>query len=408
MKKILSLALFVGVVGLANAQKANVDAAKKLAGKTDKIEEARSYIQQAIANPETLVQADTYKVAGDVEWKAYDSQMKRLEYNPSDKNVDPLAMAQQLLNGYKYYMQVLPLDSLPNEKGEIKPKYVKGILSDIAKKYPGFERAAMTFYQNGNLFPEAYEAFYLAGEIPGNPRFGKSAPQVADSTRAMNFYNAGQCAYGVNPPHLLEAAKAFGNARKLGYRDEKDPTLIYLYELTCLQRKLQEEPQNEAIKQHIRSLSEDGLKEFGPSKMIFMRNIIYPLLEDEKYDEAIALLNKYITEYPESGDVLGLRAYVYGRMGNEDACIEDYTKAVNMPGVDYATLQNAADKLYRTGVERFNTVELYDKAARNAIKTNFFEKALEIARQSKAVSPDNPDIDRIIENCEYALDTYFK
>lgn len=408
MKKILTLALCATVATASFAQKATVDAAKKLAGKVDKIEEARTLIQEAIANPETAKEADTYKVAGDIEWKAYDNQRYKLSLNPQDPKVDPLMMANNLLNGYKYYLQVLPLDSLPNAKGEIKPKYSKGIISDIAKKYDGFEQAAMVFYQNQQLFPEAYEAFYLAGEIPGMAMLGKNAPQVPDTIRATAFYNAAQCAFGSNPPHLREAAQGFKNARNLGYREGNNPYDIYLYELSCWQRALQDNPDDIEAKQNVRQLSEDGLKEYGPSQMIFMRNIIYPLLEDNKNDEAIALLNQYCAEYPTNGDVIGLRAYVNGRIGNEEASLADYLKAVEMPGVDYATLQNAADKLYRTGVEKFNTIDLGDRVARNDIKVNYFEKALNIAKQSKELYPSNTDVDRIIDNLEYALSEYFK
>lgn len=52
MKKFLTFALCMAAVGSMSAQKAVVDQAQKLAGKSDKISEARALINQAIANPE--------------------------------------------------------------------------------------------------------------------------------------------------------------------------------------------------------------------------------------------------------------------------------------------------------------------------------------------------------------------
>lgn len=53
MKKILTFALCLAAAGSISAQKQVVDQANKLAGKNDKITEARDLIKQAAANPET-------------------------------------------------------------------------------------------------------------------------------------------------------------------------------------------------------------------------------------------------------------------------------------------------------------------------------------------------------------------
>lgn len=96
MKKLLFIALCTAAVGSVSAQKANVDAAKKLAGKIDKIEEARALIKEAIANPETKDQANTYVIASDIELKAYDKAKKGLGLN--SENAEPEKLAQ--MNSY--------------------------------------------------------------------------------------------------------------------------------------------------------------------------------------------------------------------------------------------------------------------------------------------------------------------
>lgn len=53
MNRFLSLALCLAAIGSVSAQKANVDQAAKLSGKTDQLNQARNLIKQAMENPET-------------------------------------------------------------------------------------------------------------------------------------------------------------------------------------------------------------------------------------------------------------------------------------------------------------------------------------------------------------------
>ncbi|MDE6341000.1 MAG: hypothetical protein K2K93_01660, partial [Muribaculaceae bacterium] len=126
MKKLMTFALCFAAVGSMSAQKANVEAAKKLAGKTDQIEEARNLIQQAMENPETADQAQTYFIAGKIEYDAYDKDSGLKMVNPA--NVDPVKMATNLLNGYKMFVKALPLTDIPNEKGKTDAKTKKDII----------------------------------------------------------------------------------------------------------------------------------------------------------------------------------------------------------------------------------------------------------------------------------------
>ena len=119
MKKILTMALCLAAVGSMSAQKATVDQAKKLCGKIDKIEEVRGLILEASKNPETANDVYTYYVGGKAEYDAYDEAIKKRMINPNDKDVDPLAMGEQLVNGYKMFVKALPLDSVVDAKGKV-------------------------------------------------------------------------------------------------------------------------------------------------------------------------------------------------------------------------------------------------------------------------------------------------
>ena len=145
MKRILTLALCATVAGGMFAQKAVVDQAAKLKGKADKIAEARSLIEQASKNPETANDVRTYYVGGKNEFDLYDNARTKQMINPQDKSIDPMAMAEQLINGYNMYVRALPLDSVPDEKGKIKTKHSKEIIAAFNNHFNDFFNAGGTF-----------------------------------------------------------------------------------------------------------------------------------------------------------------------------------------------------------------------------------------------------------------------
>lgn len=108
MKKILTIALCSLAVCSVSAQKSVVDQANKLAGKIDQIGQARELIQQAINNPETQNDARTYYTAGKIEFDAFDKAYGKQMINPQDKDVNPLEMGQELINGYNAFLKALP------------------------------------------------------------------------------------------------------------------------------------------------------------------------------------------------------------------------------------------------------------------------------------------------------------
>ena len=208
MKKVITMALCLTAVGSLSAQKVNVDNAKKLSGKFDKIEEARTLIRQAMENPETANDAQTYYVAGKIEFDAYDKGLQAGMINPEDPSANPEAMAQELLNGYNYFLKALPLDSVPNEKGEIKPKVSKDIVNKISGHTNDFfAKAGATMYEMKKYYPEAYQSFMIYADMPDQAFLGNKAPKLDDTSRALAYFNAGLSAYVGN--ELIDAANAF-------------------------------------------------------------------------------------------------------------------------------------------------------------------------------------------------------
>lgn len=382
MKKIMTVVLCSLVTLGASAQKTNVEAAKKLAGKTDKIEEARSLIKQALENPETAGLADTYYIAGKIEWDAYDKNELNRAMNVGE--VDPLEMADQLINGYKYFVQVFPLDTFTNKKGEPKPKYTKELKGKISGKFDDFYTAGANYLSNPTLYPKAYEAFMIYGDMPDMEIMADRKLEVKDPqrSRANAYYYAGRAAYSAE--QMDNAIGAFEKARKNGYESESPNEDPALYEIATWQYIQQNDSTRvKEGNEKILDIARAGYQKYGISQPFYVNNVVNSLIQTDKNQEAINFINDAIASNPEESTLLSLRGFINDRMGNEEAAEADYRMAADMPNADHDTYINAISVLYRLGRQKMNDVELGDPDYHNkrkAIKDNYFQVAKKYAQ----------------------------
>lgn len=405
MNRFVTLALCLAAVGSMSAQKAVVDQAGKLAGKTDQLANARSLIKQAIENPETAKDARTYYTAGKIEFDAYDKATVNSQINPSDPSAQPDVMADEIMNGYRYFLQALPLDSLPNEKGQVKPKYSKDILSKISGHANDFFTAGANYFNAKQYYPQAYEAFMVYGDLPTSGMLGKMSALIPAEQIATAFFNAGLAAYQGGA--IEESANAFKKAREAGY--DKDEAFIY--EIACWQNLAQNDEARSAESQkRIMEVAQAGYDKFGMEQPIFFNNIINSLVVDGQIDQALAKLNDALAQNPNNAGLYGLRGYVYDRAEKDDLSEADYRKAASLPDVDFETLKNASKKIFRIGTSKWDKIEgnsTDTKAARQDVKANYFDAAKNIAEQAKAVNPSDSDLQTLMESIDYVLETYF-
>lgn len=402
MKKFITLAMCLLAVGSVSAQKQVVDQVGKMSGKIDKLPEARAMINEAMSNPETMNDARTYYMAGKIEFDAYDSALKKQMINPQDPDVKPLEMSQQIINGYNQFIKALPLDSIPNEKGQVKPRFSKDMINKINGYFNDYFTAGGLFYNSQMYYPQAYDAFMIYGEIPSLPFADKNVKAVPDSMINSAFFNAGISAYAGNETEA--SARAFKKARLNGTDNPQN----YIYEIACWQYLQQKDStKTEQAKNEIREIAEDGYKKFGMSQPLFINNIVNAMIMDGAMDKALALVTEEIGNNPDNAALYGLRGYVNDRMDRDDESVADYKKAAALPEVDIETLKNAVKKLYRVGAKKLEALDPKNAAEKAGIKTEYFEAAKNLSNVIKEKNPNDADMDYIIENIDYALETYF-
>lgn len=403
MKKLMTIALCFAAIGSMSAQKSNVEAAKKLSGKPEQIAEARSLIQAAMQNPETANDAQTYFIAGKIEFDAFDKDLTNSMINPA--SVDNIKMGENLLNGYNAYVKALPLAAVPNEKGKVDAKTPKAIVSALKGHVNDYFKSGADFFNAKKVYPEAYECFMIYADMPEQDFMQNEKLELPSADRGTAYFNAGLAAYSGN--EIYKSADAFRKARGVGYDDKQ----AYIYEIACWQAAAQRDSTMEqTAKEKIIEVAEEGEKKYGMEEPIFVNNIVNFLVTDGKYDQAVAKVTSLIETNPDNAGLYGLRGFVYDRMNNDDASINDYRKAVSLDNVDYETLKNAGKKIYRVGAEKWNSIEGNSeeaRAARQDVKVNYFEAAKAITDQAKAMNAADSDLDYLIENIDYALTTFF-
>lgn len=398
MKKYVALALCLGAVATMGAQKTAVDAAKKLSGKVDQISEARTLIQGAMQDPSTAKDANTYFIAGKIEFDAFDKANTKAQ---TDKNykADQNAMGQQLLNGYNYFMQAMSLDNQPDANGKVKPKYTGKIVSTFSARVGDYWNSG-AYYYNAKDYKNAYQAFYDCGDIASN-----IPTTMNDSTIAMAFKNAGLMAYSAN--EVDKAAEAFKRARLTKAADSE----TFTYEIAAWQAKAQQDSTaTKAAEDAIYEVANEGLRIYGTSPLFFLNNIVSYKVSNNQFDEAIAMVTEQIQKDPQNGNLYGLMAFVDDRAGKKEAAEANYRKALETANTDFDILKNAAIFLYKEGTEALNKIDGNSadaRAQKAAVKENYFMKASEAAQKAQKLNPKDSRLNSIIDNIDYAITTYF-
>lgn len=318
-------------------------------------------------------------------------------------------MGKELVNGYNQFIKALPLDQVPNEKGQVKPKYTKDMVGKMKSHHNDYFNYGGEMFNNKHYYPEAYEAFMIYGDMPSQDWADKSLKAVPDSMIAMAYHYAGIGAFSgakdeVKVQALKDALKAFSKAREAGITNPQN----YVYEIACWQNIAMEDSTMEQPARHaIYDIAKHGYDTFGITDHLFINNLINTMLQDSKYDEALALIDKQIAQTPDQPFLFGLRGYVNDRKGDNDASVADYRKAASFQNADVETLKNAAKKIYTTGTTVWNSLETKTPDKIREVKNDYFVAAKNIADRAKAIDAEDPDLDYVLENINYALDTYF-
>ncbi|MDE6270939.1 MAG: tetratricopeptide repeat protein [Muribaculaceae bacterium] len=388
MKKIAIVGACVAAAFAANAQQNVVkDAERALKeGKSEK--EVVEIITPAFTNPETAQQVLTWYIPGKAAYKEYDDLLGKKAFGKLPEGGEVL-MGNLLIDGYNYYMKALPFDSLPNEKGKIKPKYSKEMYSTVAGHYTDLNNAAIAFWEAKD-YDKAFTSWELFCTIPSNPEFGVKAP--ADSTMGEIRYNQALAAW--QNENFDAALQSFIKAKNLGYNKKN----LYDYAIAVATAAKNDDA--------VYDLAKEANGIYGKEDPNYVGYMINRYLQNREFDQAYAVIDEAIATDPTNAQYVVVKGILLSENDKKDEAKEHFKKALSLdPNNSMALYQYGralCEEAYKLGEVAPTSPAESQKFFDEKIQPLFLEAAQVLER---AYDEDNNNTDalRYLENVYYNL-----
>ena len=391
MKKKLFFGLCVAAATVTGTAQVNAVKEAERAAKDGNYKAAMELLQPAFTNEETANDAKTWFVAGKAGFDFYDNQYALKSIG---KEADAKAMGAALINSYGYLTKALPLDSLPNEKGKIKPRFSKEIVKLIQSHYNDFNNAAI-FMWEAQDWQGAYDAWNVLINAPSDPVLGANAPKAyADSTLAEIIYNQGLAAWQMDS--LSMSLACFEKAIEKGY--SKKQVFDYAINHAAQLRD------NEKVYQ----LAEQAYKLHGSENPLYLQLMINGRIEHEQYDEARQMLDDAIAANPDDAQLYYVKGILEESQKNNEEAYKMYEIAIEknpeLAQAQYALGRSICTKAYKINDEAVNKPNAEYQKIREEQVNPLFREAAEHLERALEIDPDNShDVRVYLKNIYYNL-----
>lgn len=396
MKKHLFLAVAALTLGVSGAfAQANVvkeaENAQK-AGKSPK--EVVAIITPAFTNPETAQLAQTYFVPGKAFFAEFDQLFGLKQFGKQPANAD-ITMANDLLDGYDYYMKALPLDSVVDAKGKLKTKYSKDIINAISGHATDYYNGALTFW-NEKDYAGAYRSFGIYASIFEDEPFASKVKNAAPADTVIGeiYFNQALAAWQDN--NLDNALSAFGKAKAKGYNKKQ----LYDYAIAVATGL----NNNDAIFEWASA----GNDLYGAEDANYLANIINIYLQNKDFDKAFSTIDQAIANDPNNAQLYFVKGILYDNQDKKADAKAMFKKAIdlNPENVGALTQYGAAlcQEAYALSDAMPATLSVAESQNYVIEKINpLFKEASVYLEKAWELDNDNMDALRYLENVYYNL-----
>ena len=379
-KTTLTVVLLLSIICAFGQKKAVNRAFSEAKMEKPNFQEARDNIKGALTNPETKDDAKTWYVAGFVENSYFEKDNVQKTLGMTLKDGDG-PMYDALVKSYEYFLQAIALDTLPNEKGKIKPRYVKDIRKTLKQNIDGYANAGV-YYFTQKEYKKAYDVWGIYLNIPKMSIMkGEKEGLPADSTLAILEFNRALAALQTNE---YEMTQDTANLIKTLQEGEK------LFKNEMVEVK----------------------DENGNTKMqkenTYTLKLINLYIFSGKYDEAIATLESVLADEPNNAEYWNVKGNLYESQKKYDQSIECFEKAISI-NPSYADALGSIGRVYfNLAVQKNNEIStITDNAkyteAREKEVLPLFEKSRPYYEKAYELKPDEPDYKYALRNIYYNL-----
>lgn len=390
MKKLLILGLCALTGAAALAQADVVKEAERAMKKKTPYQEVVKMITPAFTDPATSQQALTYYVPGKSGFNQYDELFSLKAMNRLPEN-GAKTMSDALLGGYEYFVKALPLDSLPDEKGKVKPKYSKDIVNVVAGHYHDFNSSALEYW-NLKEYDKAYKAWQTFIDITYDPLYTGKITVPNDTLMGEIMYNQALAAW--QSDNLPATLAAFMNAKKHHYNKKN----LYEYAI-AVATGLKDDAT-------VTALATEAQEIYGKEDSGFIGYVINGKLNEKKYDEALALIDQAIAANPQNAQYYVIKGILLEQDEIKGDAKGAYAKAVELDPYNAQAQYNYGRMFYNEAMI-INDAAPADDAAYSKI---YYEqvkplllKSVEILENSANLKEDYTDPLKLLENAYYLL-----
>lgn len=320
MKRILLVTSLCLLTGLSFAQKKAVKDAKN--AMRSNVSEARELIKPALTDAETSNDPDTWKVAGDIEFKAFDDERTlEMQKEITGKGGNEEAMYIGLYNMYDPYIKADELGELPDEKGKIKNKVRKDIVKNMRDGHRFYINGGV-FYNDKQNYKKAADFFERYWELPTLAMFADTQADfnMQDTTyQTIKYYAIISSIQSKDHPRSIKLLKKIIAEPYIQNSTYKESDV---YELLA-----SEYQQVEDSASYVATLRQ-GAEKF-PKNKYFTPNLINEFIRGGKTNEALAYLDQAIANDPTNTcDLMSVKASLYSEQKDYANAEPAYTKAL--------------------------------------------------------------------------------
>lgn len=393
MKKLTLAAIALAAAATASAQVDLVKSAERMAKDGAEMSAVVEAITPAFTNEETANMALTWFVPGKAGFGEYDKLvgLKALGQLPEDGNKK---MGHLLIDGYEYFVKAFPLDSLPDHKGKVKPKYSKEMVNILVGHAADYTSMGAELF-NAKDYNGAYDAWNIFTTLPKMPAVAEKLPQYPDSVYGEIYYNTALAAWQAD--RLEDALNAFMGAKAHGYNKKA----LYDYAIAVATQA----GKNDTVL----ALAEEALPLYGAEDDMYLAQVVNYYLQAKDFPKAFDIINNALSTQPDKSQYYVIRGVLYENNDEKEKAMADYEKAIQLDGQNAKALWNygrlLCDKAYRAA-DAAPTVEAQYRPYAEENIYPLFRQAAEILETAYSIdqdNPDNADILNYLENIYYNL-----
>ncbi len=390
MKKIAFLGLGLLAIASATAQNNLVKEVERTL-KSDNVDyaAARAAIAPALENEETKGNAYAWYVAGKLEFDQYDNLFL---LKSMGRDADSKVMGNALIDGYNLFMTALPLDSVPNEKGKIKPKYSKEIIKTITNHHDDFNRAA-SFLWEAKDYEGAYSAWGIFLDMPNHPVLAKNIVAHHDTIIGQTAYYQALSAWQAERPD--SALRAFDFAINKGYKTKE--LYDYAISVAVLYNKTDK----------LESLAAEAHNLYGANDKQYISRLIMCYLTAENYDKALVAIDEALATDPNNGELYDVKGVIYDSQGKKDEAMEFHKKAIELnpefARAHYNYGRKLCEKAYALSDSSMNLSQNEYNKVRDEQIFPLFKEAAEHLEKAYQLDENQSDALRYLRNVYYNL-----